>query len=60
MSGPGLVNALDRAADLAGLGARAVDCATVAANRLAMLARYGLASKRARVSMRDLLRRVGI
>jgi TnpA family transposase len=45
VSGPGLVNALDRAADLAGLGVRAVDCATVPANRLAMLARYGLASK---------------
>ena len=45
VSGPGLVNALDRAADLAGLGVRAVDCSAVPANRLAMLARYGLASK---------------
>ena len=45
VSGPGLVNALDRAADLAGLGVRAVDCAAVPANRLALLARYGLASK---------------
>ena len=45
VSGPGLVKALDRAADLAGLGVRAVDCSAVPANRMAMLARYGLASK---------------
>lgn len=45
VSGPGLVKALDRAADLAGLGVRVVDCSGVPANRLATLARYGLASK---------------
>jgi TnpA family transposase len=45
VSGPGLVKALDRAADLAGLGVRAVDCSGVPPNRVAALARYGLASK---------------
>ena len=45
MSGPGLVKALDRAAELAGLGVRRVDCSAVPANRMALLARYGLASK---------------
>lgn len=45
VSGPGLVKALDRAADLSGLGVRAVDCSGVPPNRVAALARYGLASK---------------
>src|SRR5664280_2943814 len=45
VSGPGLVRALDRAADLAGLGVRAVDCSGVPPNRVAALARFGLASK---------------
>ncbi|WP_035952069.1 Tn3 family transposase [Parafrankia sp. EUN1f] len=45
VSGSALVKALDRAADLAGLGVRRVDCSVVPANRLASLARYGLASK---------------
>ena len=45
VSGPGLVKALDRAAELAGLGVRRVDCSAVPANRMALLARYGLASK---------------
>jgi hypothetical protein len=45
VSGPGLVTALDRAADLAGLGVRSVDCSQVPPNRVAALARYGLASK---------------
>jgi len=45
VSGPGLVKALDRAADLEGLGVRSADCSTVPANRIAALARYGLASK---------------
>lgn len=44
VSGPGLVKALDRAADLAGLRVREVDCASVPANRMAALARHGLAS----------------
>jgi hypothetical protein len=47
VSGPGLVRALDRAGDLAGLGARAVDCSAVPPNRMASLARHGLASKAA-------------
>jgi len=41
VSGPGLVRALDRAADLAGLGVRAVDCSGVPPNRVAALARFG-------------------
>src|SRR5664280_1126778 len=45
VSGPGLVRALDRAADLAGLRVRAVDCSGVPPNRVAALARFGLASK---------------
>jgi hypothetical protein len=45
VSGPGLVKALDRAADLAGLGVRAADCSVVPPNRVAALARYGLVSK---------------
>jgi len=45
VSGPGLVKALDRAADLEGLGVRSADCSTVPANRIAALARYGLDSK---------------
>ena len=45
VSGPGLVQALDRAADLAGLGVRAADCSAVPPNRVAALARYGLVSK---------------
>lgn len=45
VSGSALVKALDRAADLAGLGVRRADCSVVPANRLASLARYGLASK---------------
>ena len=44
VSGPGLVKALDRAADLAGLRVREVDCSAVPANRMTALARYGLAS----------------
>jgi len=43
--GSGLVRALDRAADLEGLRVRAADCSSVPANRVAALARYGLASK---------------
>lgn len=38
VSGPGLVKALDRAADLEGLGVRSADCSTVPANRIAALA----------------------
>ena len=34
VSGPGLVKALDRAADLAGLRVREVDCSAVPANRM--------------------------
>jgi len=45
VSGPGLVKALDRAADLEGLGVRAADCSMVPANRITALARHGLASK---------------
>ena len=44
VSGPGLVKALDRVADLAGLRVREVDCSAVPANRMTALARYGLAS----------------
>lgn len=40
-----MVAALDRAADLAGLGVRAVDVSGVLPNRVVALARYGLASK---------------
>lgn len=47
VSGPGLVRALDRAGDLAGLGVRAVDCSAVPPNRMAALARHGLVSKAA-------------
>lgn len=45
VSGPGMVAALDRASDLAGPRVREIDTAAVPANRLAALARYGLASK---------------
>src|ERR1035437_8206282 len=45
VSGPGLVKALDRAADLEGLRVRVADCSAVPANRFAALARCGLASK---------------
>ncbi|XUK64336.1 DUF4158 domain-containing protein [Plantibacter sp. RU18] len=45
VSGPALVSALDRAADLEGLRVREVDCSAVPANRLAALARYGMALK---------------
>ena len=44
ISGPGIVKALDRASELAGLRAREVDCSAVPANRMAALARHGLAS----------------
>ena len=44
VSGRGLVKALDRSADLAGLRVREVDCSAVPANRMTALARYGLAS----------------
>jgi len=40
VSGPGLVMALDRASDLAGLGVRVVDCSGVPPNRVAALASY--------------------
>jgi len=45
VSGPGLVQARERAAALAGLGVRAADCSAVPPNRVAALARYGLVSK---------------
>jgi TnpA family transposase len=45
VSGPALVNALDRALELEALRVREADCSTVPANRMAALARYGLASK---------------
>jgi len=45
VSGPGLVRALDRAADLEGLQVRAADCSAVPGNRIGALARSGLASK---------------
>ncbi len=44
VSGPGMVKALDRASELAGLRAREVDCSAVPANRMAALARHGLVS----------------
>lgn len=47
VSGPGLVRALDRAGELAGLGVRAVDCSAVPPNRMAALARHGLVGKAA-------------
>jgi len=45
VSGPGMVRALDRAAELSGLRVREVDCSAVPANRIAAMARYGLSSK---------------
>ncbi len=45
VSGPGMVKSLERAADVAALRVREVDCSTVPANRITSLARYGLASK---------------
>jgi len=45
VSGPGLAQALERAAALAGLAVRAADCSAVPPNRVAALARYGLVSK---------------
>jgi hypothetical protein len=44
-SGPAMEKALDRVAELAGLGVRAADVSVVPANRLATLARYGLTSR---------------
>ncbi|GAT70050.1 transposase [Planomonospora sphaerica] len=44
-SGPGLEKALARAAEVSAVGAGAVPVAGVPANRLATLARYGLAAK---------------
>ncbi len=44
-SGQEMSRALERVAELAGLGVRAVDVSGVPENRLAALARYGLASK---------------
>ncbi len=45
VSGPGMVKSLERAADVAALRVREVDCSTVPANRITSLVRYGLASK---------------
>jgi hypothetical protein len=52
VSGPGLVRALDRVAELGGLGVGTVDLGGVPPRRVAELARYGLVGKAA------LLRRV--
>jgi hypothetical protein len=45
VSGPSLVKAFDRVNTLGGLGLREVDVTAVPGNRLAALARYGMASK---------------
>ncbi|WP_438388980.1 Tn3 family transposase [Actinopolyspora saharensis] len=52
-SGRSLTQALDRASELAGLGAQAVDVSAVPANRLEALARDGLAAKAQTLARRE-------
>src|SRR5262249_61121123 len=47
VSGPAMVTALERAAEVAGVGAGTVDVSGAPATRLAALARYGVTAKAA-------------
>ena len=59
VTGPALVSALGRAMELEALRARNADCSRVPSNRIAALARYGMASKAATLQGLSEPRRTG-